>query len=822
MVRDILRQHRPILLLLALFLVIGLAYSVTTPLFEAPAEGSHFRYARFVAERGALPPIPADIQFPQEHQAPLYYLLTGLLISPLDLSQPPLPEPNPYHVYNNPGPREDNRNSYYHTPAEAFPYRGAVLAVHLGRLVSLIMGGLTVLATYAVACELLAGWPILAPLPAPDTANSEWRIANSGALHSLAIRYSLFAIRQLPQVLALGAALLTALNPQFVFISSVMSNDTTASAMSAWALFFALRILRRGITWQRSLLLGASVGLAAASKLNGLVMLGLAVLALALAGLPIPAPLRSGRAVADDPAGLENGQRRGLALWLGHTLLVGLAAGVIAGWWYARNWVLYRDPFTLKLAAERWNTSGGTRNFRQILGYWREIEVGFWGLFGHDNLLMDPFVYDVLHVVELLAAAGLVAWAIRIGLAARRGRISVGGLTAWAGLGLVALAFLAALAGLYRWLQVTDLPAGRYLYPALAAVNIWLFLGLSGLTPRRLVPILAGGLGAGLLALTLVTPFRYIAPAYALPPLVESDETIPGQAEVTFTPGQLSLGGPIKLVGYEIHEEAVEPGGWLHVTLYWLALEPPDTDLTVALRLLGRDGQVIGSKDTFPGLGRYPTSLWQPGRVTKDTYPVQVAFDAQAPSRLSFDVALYHRPTMFVLPKRDQAGNEVGQLALGEAKLLASGPSAVDVPNSLRFNLGSEIELVGYALAGPDGYTPGSVLMLTCYWRAVASPSADYTVFVHLLDQAGQVVAGWDAPPVHGNYPTHLWAAQEVVEDVHEVTLPPDLQPGDYQLVVGLYRLDTLQRLPAVDPAGQPAAHDAVPLRRITVPARRG
>ncbi len=793
-------RHRGIILVLALFLVLGLGYSITTPLFEAPAEGSHFRYARHIGEGRGLPLIPSDIQFPQEHQAPLYYLVTGFLMSPLDLSQPSLPQPNPYHVYNNPGPIEDNRNSYYHTADEDLPYRGLILAVHLGRLVALTMGGLTVLATYAVAHELLEGWE---------------PFSSTTGILVLRRPYPMY------RVIALGAAAVTALNPQFVFISSVMSNDTTASAFSGWSLYFALRTARRGISWRRSSLLGIAIGLAAISKINGLAMIGIATLALAIAGLPLPIVLGSrilkrGAVPEDTPQ--TPIRQRSLRLWLTHTLFVSLLVLLIAGWWYARNWILYRDPFTLKLAAERWGTGSAPHNFGEIVGYWREIEVGFWGLFGHDNLLMDRFVYDVLHLVELLALSGLVVWGIRIWHHTRGPNKSIWPSPLWAGLGLVVLTFLAALVGLYSWLRVTDLPAGRYLYPALSAISVLLVLGLSGWVPHRLSGILVGGVSAGLLVLTLVTPFRYIAPAYALPPLVDKGSPPPNPVDIAFVTSDSSSAAALKLSGYDVQEDIVRPGEWLHITLYWTAAKQLEDDLTVALRVLGRDGAIVGSKDTLHGLGRYPTSLWQPGHIVKDTYPVQIGFDAQAPARLTFDVTLYHRPTMFVLSKLDESGNQVGQLTLGEAKLAASPSVPPDIATKTDFTLGNEIRLIGYTLSGTAPYSPGNSLDVIIYWLSLTRPSADYTVFIHLLNQSGQVAAGWDTPPVNDDYPTHLWAKDELVEDIHRLTLPPDLAPDDYRLMIGLYQLETLQRLPVLDSSGSRVPNDAIPL--LVVPVR--
>ena len=82
-----------------------------------------------------------------------------------------------------------------------------------------------------------------------------------------------------------------------------------------------------------------------------------------------------------------------------------------------------------------------------------------------------------------------------------------------------------------------------------------------------------------------------------------------------------------------------------------------------------------------------------------------------------------------------------------------------------------------------------------------ASPQAltDYTVFVHLVDAAGNRLAGADGqPPV----PTSQWARGEVVIDERVVPIPDGLPRGDYWLVVGLYRADTGERLPILDLSG--------------------
>jgi hypothetical protein len=85
----------------------------------------------------------------------------------------------------------------------------------------------------------------------------------------------------------------------------------------------------------------------------------------------------------------------------------------------------------------------------------------------------------------------------------------------------------------------------------------------------------------------------------------------------------------------------------------------------------------------------------------------------------------------------------------------------------------------------------GSEVDLT--WRADAQPSKDYTVFVHLLDAGGGIVAQNDSLPQAGAFPTTLWRAGDVIGDVHH--LAGDLSAG-VRLEIGLYTTPDLRRLP--------------------------
>jgi hypothetical protein len=155
----------------------------------------------------------------------------------------------------------------------------------------------------------------------------------------------------------------------------------------------------------------------------------------------------------------------------------------------------------------------------------------------------------------------------------------------------------------------------------------------------------------------------------------------------------------------------------------------------------------------------------------------------------------YDEPGRPALPTVDAREEQV-EPWLATAKLTPWVWPDVTPSNPLHVQFGEAISLIGYDLDGD----------LTLYWQANGQPPTDFTVFIQLWDEDEQV-AGFDGPPLGGNYPTSWWEAGEVIVDAHPLDLARasatwPLESGRHRLLVGLYRLDTGERLPAVGPNG--------------------
>lgn len=102
------------------------------------------------------------------------------------------------------------------------------------------------------------------------------------------------------------------------------------------------------------------------------------------------------------------------------------------------------------------------------------------------------------------------------------------------------------------------------------------------------------------------------------------------------------------------------------------------------------------------------------------------------------------------------------------------------------------ITLRGWRLDGPA--RPGATLDLTLTWYASARQMRDWIVFVHLIDDQGQVVAEDNRQPRDGAFPTTQWNLGDWIEDRHQLHLPAGMAEGNYRLQIGLYDSQDNQR----------------------------
>jgi 4-amino-4-deoxy-L-arabinose transferase-like glycosyltransferase len=238
--------------------------------------------------------------------------------------------------------------------------------------------------------------------------------------------------------------------------------------------------------------------------------------------------------------------------------------------------------------------------------------------------------------------------------------------------------------------------------------------------------------------------------------------------------------------------DAAKTGERAYLTTVWRA-ESTAAPLVQGVRFVGRDGRPISTR-TAPLTPAAPGTVrriqlappvgthWNPG-----DYRLELGLYAPGATAMPWESGAIFRP-------------------LGTLRVAAGAPPppATEPAVPIDADFGGAIGLRGFS-------TTAAPFALTLHWEAHGEVDRGYSVFVHLLDPSGKIVAQTDGPPAGGAAPTDGWSRGDRVDDVRRVAAPA----GRYTLRVGLYDPGTGARL-SVARAGAPP-DDHLDLGEVTV-----
>jgi len=416
----------------------------------------------------------------------------------------------------------------------------------------------------------------------------------------------------------------------------------------------------------------------------------------------------------------------------------------------------------------------------------------FWGVFGWLNIPVGSAFYTAVGVLSILGLSGLllrlVQWYWRTPdrtslITEVRERIHPWQTVAlaWAGLGVALI--------IIHLLSPSSAYLGGALLPLAPLVVLFLVLGMDTWL-QTYGAVFMGAVVALFLGVALLAPEAYIEPAYARP-----ERLTLAQLPRDLRPLDVSYGDSLYLVGYSLGEESGSPGAEVPVRLYWLAREPMSSDYSAHVTVSGYKGEMVSSVFTRAAGGVYPTSMWLPGDVVLQNISLPIDAGALAPAAGIIGLTVSEESTGEVLSPISPSGEELSKVLPITSVRIGPEREAHYVPeHTLGLSLDGQITLTGYDL-DPLVPVPGDAFEVTLYWRAEGPIIHDYTVFVHLVDSDGELLDQADSQPLDGNYPTGLWTMGEGVRDHYLLEMPRSVRVEETSLEVGMYRLDTSERL---------------------------
>lgn len=244
----------------------------------------------------------------------------------------------------------------------------------------------------------------------------------------------------------------------------------------------------------------------------------------------------------------------------------------------------------------------------------------------------------------------------------------------------------------------------------------------------------------------------------------------------------------LELVGYDLKIPRVE--------FFWRVVQSRHDRVQQSVRLLNRAGELVDQVDTdlFVSGEQWPQGIF--------TSTIQFS-SMHLIGLYKMDISLEGNVSG-AIPVRPKAQVQETERLTVVIKIPPSPPTFAELDNALPLDAKFENN-VSLARYGLSNFVRTEPLRVRLYWRTEKPITNDFTIFVHLLNQHGNLVAQVDASPLGGLYPISIWEPGEIIMDEMTLDIPSNLPSGEYSIIVGMYESPSLIRSRVLRATGEPA-----------------
>jgi hypothetical protein len=273
--------------------------------------------------------------------------------------------------------------------------------------------------------------------------------------------------------------------------------------------------------------------------------------------------------------------------------------------------------------------------------------------------------------------------------------------------------------------------------------------------------------------------------------LPESFQIAFASAAVSDSPVASFAGDELRLQSWYGNTTIAPNDTQMPVTLMWSPQRRIGHVYAATLQLLTQDYRGISETNHLTDRWLYPSTIWQLGDVIPDSFLLPLP-PSLVPGGYRLALALYFA-SYPLLPAASIYPSDLNDKAtIGWIKVPQTQP--VHIPATatpINATIADAVSLDAVAIQrGTDG-----MCTVELFWRGlVERPAFDATIFVHLADSSGKIIAQNDRRPWDGQYPTLIWGKDEIVQTNHSLAC------GDLSaetLSVGMYTFPGPQNLPA-------------------------
>jgi 4-amino-4-deoxy-L-arabinose transferase-like glycosyltransferase len=227
--------------------------------------------------------------------------------------------------------------------------------------------------------------------------------------------------------------------------------------------------------------------------------------------------------------------------------------------------------------------------------------------------------------------------------------------------------------------------------------------------------------------------------------------------------------------------------GIVPVELTWQKEKSLGSEHRLSLRVADTMGRTWGIRDSYPRAGQAFFTDLHSGDTLVDRHGLLIPAGTP-PGLYRLLLSVRRVSDDHPLDLLDAQGQPLGvELLLAEVEVVDPnppvGPAALPIQIATEATFGQEARLVGYSL-GHGPFKAGEILPLNLFWESLTNAPGPLTTVAQLQDMVtGQPVFSLERAPLR---PTSQWQRHTLLRDPYDLSLPPTLPPGVYQLVIAL------------------------------------
>ncbi len=223
------------------------------------------------------------------------------------------------------------------------------------------------------------------------------------------------------------------------------------------------------------------------------------------------------------------------------------------------------------------------------------------------------------------------------------------------------------------------------------------------------------------------------------------------------------------------------------VELFWEIAEPTETEYNFFYAYVD-DGQRYAGIDYPLGTVSFPprsTDEWQPGKIYGEILNLRLDDDVPPGRSGQLRVGVWYwdyQGLIVNVPTHEGEANVLQQTMAVFNPYVEPDVPQLPAPEGSDTIFGEQIALRGVAI--PAAGAAGESVPVRFHWEALDEIGSNYTLFLHVVDENGNIAAQLDAPPTPGLL-TANWLPEYPLLGEHALPLPQT--PGRYGVYGGLY-----------------------------------